>query len=103
MTPGACSRPLDFAEVTRHLAGSPALASVFPFTTTSRATEHRNDCPALAVADESDEPVRTVTCVPDGIVAALSDSEMTRNAAKFKASLPFIVPPERVGLQRMAA
>src|SRR5947208_14444218 len=92
--PGACSRPLDFAAVTRHFAGSPTFASFSLFTTTSRATEQLIVSPALAVADDSECPVRMVTWVPAGRVAALNDSESASAEARLRAILRFMSPPE---------
>src|SRR5437870_1267725 len=78
-SPGSCSRPLDLACVTLPCAGEPALASVLPLTTKSRASVASNDCPELAEPELIPEPRRTVTRVPAGIVSAAANAASHNN------------------------
>jgi hypothetical protein len=63
--PGACSRPLDLADVTLPRTGAPAGARVLPLTSRFRVSVASNLSPARAVPELISDPTRTVSlCGP---------------------------------------
>jgi len=88
--PGACSRPLDLADVTLPRAGAPALATVLPLTTRLRASVASNRSPALAVPELISEPTRTVIVLPAGMFWAVATSASKMNTETILSNFPSI-------------
>jgi DNA-3-methyladenine glycosylase len=87
-SPGACSRPLDFAAVTLPRAGAPERASVLPLTTRLRARVASNLSPTLAVPELISDPTRTVIGVPAGMVCATATRASNRSTEAILSDRP---------------